>query len=349
MRAVAQLPPGAVPAFLGLILILAVLIEPYVIRQKLPQRLWARLRGLPPPLIADAGGVAIQGAQTFGARATARAMDAKGLARFFYRRDSAAIILAVLLWLVGLLLRPDFWGSLDNSFNLLLAFTEVALLSIGLTFVIANGDIDLSVGSVLALSGATAAFCMKDLGFEPGPGGAHGTAGRAFSPACSTACWSPRFRLPAFVATLGMFYMARGVARLAGRRARSSRAFRRELQPDRPQADRAAALLEHRAGDREPPLRHRRGGERPDHHHGHRGDRRRHRARLHDRRAEGLATGGNTPRRRLCRHQHQPRALLVAGVLRLLRGDRGRASTSPSSRPSTRPPGSSASSTPSPR
>src|SRR3546814_11298204 len=64
-------------------------------------------------------------------------------------------------------LRPDFWGSLDNSFNLLLAFTEVGLLAVGLTFVMVNGDIDLSVGAVLALSGATAAFLMKTMAADP--------------------------------------------------------------------------------------------------------------------------------------------------------------------------------------
>lgn len=211
MKAVAQLPPGAVPAFLGLILLLAVLMEPYVIRRKLPQRIWARLRGLPPPVVTDVGGVAIQGAQTHGTRASAHATDARGFRAFFYRRDAAAITLVVVLWIIGLLLRPDFWGGIDNSFNLLLAFSEVALLSIGLTFVIANGDIDLSVGSVLALSGAVAAFAMKGMGLEPPlavlAGLAAGTGAGMLNGLLVT-----RFKLPAFVATLGMFYIARGIA-----------------------------------------------------------------------------------------------------------------------------------------
>jgi len=211
MKAVAQLPPGAVPAFLGLILILAVLMEPYVIRRKLPQRLWARLRGLPPPVVTDSGGVAIQGAQTHGAKSSARAVEAKGLRAFFYRRDAAAIILVVLLWAIGFVLRPDFWGGLDNSFNLLLAFSEVALLCVGLTYVIANGDIDLSVGSVLALSGSVAGFCMTKLGLEPAAAVPlallAGVGAGALNGLLVT-----RFKLPAFVATLGMFYMARGIS-----------------------------------------------------------------------------------------------------------------------------------------
>ena len=49
VQAVFSLPAGAVPAFIGVLLIVAVLIEPYVIRRRVPARLWAWLRGLPPP------------------------------------------------------------------------------------------------------------------------------------------------------------------------------------------------------------------------------------------------------------------------------------------------------------
>ena len=210
VQAVAQLPPGAVPAFLGLILILAVLIEPWLIRRNAIGRLWARIRGLPMPPAPDTG-VAIVGAQTRGSTVSDRALNARGLGKFLARRDAAAIIIAVVLWFAGLYLRPDFWGGLDNSFNLILAFTEVALLSIGLTFVIANGDIDLSVGSVLAMSGAIAAFSMKTMGFDPWTSILLALCGGMLAGAVN-ALVTVRFGLPAFVATLGMFYTARGLA-----------------------------------------------------------------------------------------------------------------------------------------
>src|SRR5690606_27510349 len=92
VNAVAQLPAGALPAFIGLLLVIAVLIEPYVIRRRVLQRFWARLRGLPPPPIPDAGGVAIEGAQTRGA-AGDRAFNVRGPLRFFLRRDAFAVIL----------------------------------------------------------------------------------------------------------------------------------------------------------------------------------------------------------------------------------------------------------------
>jgi ribose transport system permease protein len=211
VQAVTQLPPGAVPAFLGIILIAAVLVEPWLIRKNAFGRLWARLRGLPPPPAPEVGGVAIEGVQTKGAVATDRALRTGTFGKLLARRDAAALIIAVILWVVGLYLRPDFWGSLDNSFNLILAFTEVALVAIGLTFVIGNGDIDLSVGAVLAMSGAAAAFCMKTLGYDPLTSVFFGLIAGALA-GFVNALVTVRFGLPAFVATLGMFYTARGIA-----------------------------------------------------------------------------------------------------------------------------------------
>lgn len=211
VKAMAQLPPGAVPAFLGLILVAAVLIEPLVLRRKLPQRLWARLRGLPQPPAEDVDGVAMVGIKTTGQSAQDREFGGGLLSRLLARREVAAVLFMVGLWLAGLWLRPDFWGSLDNSFNLLLAFTEVGLLAVGMTFVMVNGDIDLSVGSVLALSGATAAFLMKTMGADPAFAAlAAFLAGTAAG--VVNAMLTTRARLPAFVATLAMFYIARGLA-----------------------------------------------------------------------------------------------------------------------------------------
>ncbi|HWY84201.1 MAG TPA: ABC transporter permease [Roseiarcus sp.] len=210
VAAVTQLPPGAVPACLGMILIIAVLIEPWLVRRRAIPRLWAWLRGRPPPPVPDLGSVAILGVQTRGANVQARGLGKRELAAFFYRRDAAAVILMVALWLFGLWARPDFWAGLDNSFAILLAFSEIALLAVGLTFVMANGDIDLSVGSVLALSGAVAAVIMKDTNW--GPLAAVGGGILAGVVAGVINGWLTAYvGLPAFIATLGTFYWARGI------------------------------------------------------------------------------------------------------------------------------------------
>jgi ribose transport system permease protein len=208
VRGYAQLPGGAVQACLGLILLAAVLIEPWATRGG-AARLWGRLRGraMPP---ADRGEAAIIGVQTRGTTSESHGVGATGLKAFLARRDAAAILLVLLLWACGFALRPDFWGSLDNTFSLALAFTEIGFVAVGMTFVLINGDVDLSVGSVLALSGAVAAFLMKELAVAP-------LAAVALAMAAGTLCgvingWlAVRFRLPSFIATLGMLYIARGV------------------------------------------------------------------------------------------------------------------------------------------
>jgi ribose transport system permease protein len=211
VRAVYTLPAGAVPAFIGLLLVVAVLIEPYIVRRRVLQRLWAFLAGKPPPPVPDPGGVAIVGAQTRGATATDKALTAHGFGKFLARRDALAIMLTVILWLVGLYLRPDYWWHLPNTFAILLNYTELALIAVGLTYVIAAGDIDLSVGAVLALAGSVAAYSLKVLGLDPmsaiGLGLTVGLLAGLVNAGLTVG-----LGLPAFIATLGMFYIARGLA-----------------------------------------------------------------------------------------------------------------------------------------
>ena len=68
------------PVFLGLLLLVAVLIEPYVVRRRVVARLWAWLRGRPPPAV-EIGGVALEGAQTKGSMASDKALTASGSGR----------------------------------------------------------------------------------------------------------------------------------------------------------------------------------------------------------------------------------------------------------------------------
>ena len=90
--------------------------------------------------------------------------------------------------------------------------------------VILNGGIDLSVGSIVGLSGVVAGVLLEGLhlgvrrliALPAGVGRDHrarlavGTLRRRWS----TASWSPGFNVAPFIATLGMLYVARGVALL---------------------------------------------------------------------------------------------------------------------------------------
>lgn len=109
--------------------------------------------------------------------------------------------------------------SVNNGMTIALQVTSIGLLGIGATFVIITGGIDLSVGSVLALSGVAAALCVRDLGF-PVPLGM--LAGIVTGTLCGllNGFMVTRMRLPPFIATLGMMLVARGVAlQITGARA----------------------------------------------------------------------------------------------------------------------------------
>lgn len=70
--------------------------------------------------------------------------------------EYAALVVLILLVLVNALFTPNF-ATASNLWNVLLQLSTVMLCAIGMTFVIATGGVDLSVGSTMAVAGAIAA------------------------------------------------------------------------------------------------------------------------------------------------------------------------------------------------
>ncbi len=109
--------------------------------------------------------------------------------------------------------------TVSNAMTIALQVTSIALLGIGATCVIITGGIDLSVGSVLALAGVVAALAVKELGI-PVPFAM--LLGILTGSICGyiNGLLVTRFKLPPFIATLGMMLIARGVAlQITGARA----------------------------------------------------------------------------------------------------------------------------------
>ena len=84
--------------------------------------------------------------------------------RFSWPTGTPQIVALLLVLLVDSLVAPHFFqiivqdGRLFGSpIDILNRAAPVALLAIGMTLVIATGGIDLSVGAVMAIAGATAA------------------------------------------------------------------------------------------------------------------------------------------------------------------------------------------------
>ncbi|MDD7973777.1 ABC transporter permease [Roseinatronobacter alkalisoli] len=126
-----------------------------------------------------------------------------------YMHRMSALLTLVLL-VLGFALASQSFFSVNNGLTILLQTSVIGLLGIGLTLVILTGGIDLSVGSVLALSGVISAMAVK-AGVPVVPamtlGVVAGAACGAFNGFVIT-----KMRIPPFVATLGMMLIARGVA-----------------------------------------------------------------------------------------------------------------------------------------
>ncbi len=132
-------------------------------------------------------------------------------------------LIALLIMIVFLSIFTEKFLTVDNSWNVMRQISVNVCLSMGMTLVILTGGIDLSVGSILAISGAVAAGLLKNgieipglnlfIGFTfLGAVIAGLVTGSALGWVNGLAI--TRFRVPPFVATLAMLTMARGLTML---------------------------------------------------------------------------------------------------------------------------------------
>jgi ribose transport system permease protein len=142
----------------------------------------------------------------------------KGVARLFGQRLPAFTDVLSLLLVLGLLVilfglsSRHFWTvrTLQSVVN---QVPDLLVVAVGMTLVLIAGGIDLSVGSVLALSGSVLGIAMADRGWPLMPSVA---ACLAVGAACGlvnglvSVVWS----IPSFIVTLGMLEVARGTAYL---------------------------------------------------------------------------------------------------------------------------------------
>jgi ribose/xylose/arabinose/galactoside ABC-type transport system permease subunit len=124
-------------------------------------------------------------------------------------RSESLAVLAVLM--VGLSILSPYFLSVSNFLNILLATSTIGVLAYGATFVIAAAGIDLSLGSVLGLSGVVGALAINELGV-PWPLGILLCLATGALCGLVNGLLNTRAGIPAFIATLGMLGVARGLA-----------------------------------------------------------------------------------------------------------------------------------------
>ena len=121
------------------------------------------------------------------------------------------VALPAFILLMGLVfgsLNPNFF-SWTNLTNVARQSSVLALLSVGQTFAIVSGGIDLSVGSLLAIVSVLGGMQLVAFGLVPGIAGGVLVATLA---GCVSGLLIARTKIPAFIVTLGMLSLARGTA-----------------------------------------------------------------------------------------------------------------------------------------
>jgi len=135
---------------------------------------------------------------------------------FFSRLLSAQtfwVVIAVILACIFLSFATDAFATSKNLYNITRNITFVAIVALGMTFVIITGGIDLSVGSVLCLSSMVLAVTMH-AGYSIEIGILASIA-TALAIGAFNGILTAYLGFPPFVVTLGMLSIARSLAMVA--------------------------------------------------------------------------------------------------------------------------------------
>jgi ribose transport system permease protein len=138
-------------------------------------------------------------------------LPAKSLARRINLQQYVVYVgfLAIFLFF-AVMLRDSGFLTARNLSNIVLQTAPVTIMAIGLVFVLAAGEIDLSIGSIVAVSALCAAVVMADYGMIAGILAGMG-AGLAIG--LANGLLVAYVRLPSFLVTLATMGLFAGVAR----------------------------------------------------------------------------------------------------------------------------------------
>ncbi len=131
-----------------------------------------------------------------------------------FNSDASQKVLAfaglIIMFVVFSLASPNFF-QFSNIVGILLATAVNGVLALGVTFVIITAGIDLSVGTVMTLSAVMTGVFITNLGL-PIPVGILGGLLTGGFAGWINGTVIAKMKIPPFVSTLGMLYIAKGLA-----------------------------------------------------------------------------------------------------------------------------------------
>jgi ribose/xylose/arabinose/galactoside ABC-type transport system permease subunit len=120
------------------------------------------------------------------------------------------LVALALIW-AFFTLKSQYFLTVPNVYNILLQSSNIAIIAAGLTVVVLVAEIDLSIGSVEALTGSVAAVLIINIGLPTWPGVALALVVAA-SVGLINGVFSTRFGVVSFIVTLAMLGVAQGIA-----------------------------------------------------------------------------------------------------------------------------------------
>lgn len=123
---------------------------------------------------------------------------------------NSALIALLLLFVVALILKGNLFFNYNNIMNILMNNSFIGIIALGMTLIILIGDIDLAVGSQMALSGLLALTVLNNTGSLILSFIAALLIGATTGIITGTAV--AKFNIPSFIVTLGSMQIYRSIA-----------------------------------------------------------------------------------------------------------------------------------------
>lgn len=128
-----------------------------------------------------------------------------------FRKYIVYISFLLVLFTFSVLLHDKGFLSYNNTMNILRQTAMISVMAVGMTFAISAGEIDLSIGSIVALSALVSALVVQQYGVF-----ASVAAGMSVGLLCGSVngLIVAKIRIPSFLVTLGTSTMIAGAARM---------------------------------------------------------------------------------------------------------------------------------------
>lgn len=131
-----------------------------------------------------------------------------------FRSDAMQRLLAfgaLIVLFIGFSIASPYFLTFDNIIGILLATAVNGVLALGVTFVIITAGIDLSVGTMMTFSAVMTGVFITNMHL-PVPVGILGGVLAGTTAGLVNGTVISRMKIPPFIATLGMFYITKGLS-----------------------------------------------------------------------------------------------------------------------------------------